>query len=107
MAGNDRSLMAPAPRIRFGRFEVLPRADGKTIVYDYTLQVGRRTVAVLGTRDDARAECQRLSQQATSLGEPNDPAPKEGFRLDWTDPKSWDDVLQKRPWTLPKESKNQ
>jgi len=78
----------PAPKLKAGRFQVLPRRDGKWIIYDPARPFAHRTVFV-GARDGAIAALGRKSAEATRRGEPNDPE-RKGFEEDWGDPATWE-----------------
>lgn len=77
------------PKIVFGRFKVLPRTDGRYIVFDPARPLGRGTVADFAVLELARAECKRVSDEATARGEPNE-VERVGFKLDWGDPATWE-----------------
>jgi hypothetical protein len=53
----------PDPGITIGRFRVLPRTDGRWIVYDPERPFARRTVEVGTTRDAAILLARRLNTQ--------------------------------------------
>lgn len=86
------------PKIVFGRFRVLPRTDGKFIVYDPKQPFAARS-AFVGTLAEAGKECERLSAEATARGEPNE-VERTGFRLDWGDPATWDAMADVPPRPL-------
>jgi hypothetical protein len=60
MAADVRVI--PDPLIQHGRFRVLARTDGQFAVIDDALPPGRKTVAVLKTKDQAEASAKANHQ---------------------------------------------
>lgn len=63
-------LVVREPGISWGRFSVLTRTDGTHIVYDPARPLGRRTVSMHKTIEEATRACRLAATKAAARGEP-------------------------------------
>lgn len=90
MSAVPRLVGRVEPPTQAGRFSVFRRTDGAWIVYDPERAVGARTRSAHETKLDASDAMLRASAEATARGEAN-ARTWHGFRLDWSDPRTWED----------------
>jgi hypothetical protein len=94
-----RGTLMRDPHVGFGRFRVLPRTDGKWIVFDPERELGQGTVDEAPTLALASDACKRASDAATARGEANEPE-RKGFKNDWGDPATWERMADVPPRPL-------